>query len=144
MTIAVDAVTKSRTIAAPGGVLLVACYELGHQPFNLASPRAALRAAGFAPLAVDTSVETLDDAAIEAATLVAISVPMHTALRLGVAVAERIRAVNPAAHLCLYGHYAHLNAEYLLAEVCDSVVGGEYETTLSQTSARRYSALRWA
>ena len=130
MTTALDRVSTGPAITAPGGVLLVACYELGHQPFNLASPRAALRAAGFAPLAVDTSVESLDDDAIEVATLVAISVPMHTALRLGVAVAERVRAVNPAAHLCLYGHYAHLNAEYLLAEVCDSVVGGEYETTL--------------
>ena len=130
MTIGVARVSTRQSVAEPGGVLLVACYELGHQPFNLASPRAALRASGFAPAAVDTSVDTLADAAIEAAALVAISVPMHTALRLGVAVAERVRAINPGAHLCLYGHYAHLNAAYLLDQIADSVVGGEYETTL--------------
>lgn len=132
MTVLSNPVSTRPDIAEHGGVLLVACYELGHQPFNLASPRAVLREAGFAPRAVDTSVETLDDATIARADLVAISVPMHTALRLGVAVAERVRAVNPSAHLCLYGHYAHLNAAYLLDQVADSVIGGEYETTLVQ------------
>ena len=135
MTISLDRPSTRPGIAEPGGVLLVACYELGHQPFNLASPRAALRAAGLAPAAVDTSVETLTDEAIESADLVAISVPMHTALRLGVAVAERVRVVNPGAHLCLYGHYAHLNATYLLDQVADSVIGGEYESTLVQLAA---------
>ena len=135
MTISLDRISTRPDVVEPGGVLLVACYELGHQPFNLASPRAALRAAGLAPVAVDTAVETLTDEAIELAALIAISVPMHTALRLGVAVAERVRAVNPSAHLCLYGHYAHLNAAYLLDQVADSVVGGEYESTLVQLAA---------
>ena len=79
----------------PGAILLVACYELGHQPLSLASPLAVLRRAGFSPAAVDTSVSELSDEAIMRAKLVAISVPMHTALRLGMRVAERVRRLNP-------------------------------------------------
>jgi radical SAM superfamily enzyme YgiQ (UPF0313 family) len=112
---------------AHGAILLISCYELGHQPLNLASPLAALQHAGFAPIGVDTSVEALDDGIVRAARLVAISVPMHTALRLGVAVAERVRELNPRAHICFYGLYASLNGSYLLREYADSVIGGEFE-----------------
>ncbi len=115
---------------SPGGVLLVACYELGHQPLSLASPLATLRAADFAPHASDTSVEPLDDATLKAARLIAISVPMHTALRLGAAVAERARRVNPDATIVFYGLYASLNADYLLRALADAVIGGEYEQAL--------------
>lgn len=114
----------------PGAVLLISCYELGHQPLSLASPLGTLRRAGNAAVAVDTSVEELTDAAIAAARLVAISVPMHTALRLGTRVAERVRVVNPAAHICFYGLYASLNANYLLRAHADSIIGGEYEEAL--------------
>jgi radical SAM superfamily enzyme YgiQ (UPF0313 family) len=55
---------------------------------------------------------------------------MHTALRLGVRVAEEIRRVNPACHICFYGLYASLNAEYLLGHSGDSVIGGEFESAL--------------
>jgi radical SAM superfamily enzyme YgiQ (UPF0313 family) len=61
---------------------------------------------------------------------VAISVPMHTALRLGIRVARRVRAVNPNTHICFFGLYATLNADFLLRESGDSVIGGEYEETL--------------
>jgi radical SAM superfamily enzyme YgiQ (UPF0313 family) len=113
-----------------GAVLLVSCYELGHQPLNLASPFAHLGAAGFRPAAADLAVEELDDDAIRAARLIAISVPMHTALRLGARLAERIRGVNPEAHVCFFGLYATLNADYLLDGLGDFVVGGEYERAL--------------
>lgn len=114
----------------PGAILLVACYELGHQPLSLASPLAILRRAGFSPAAIDTSVSELPDEAITRARLVAISAPMHTALRLGTHVAARVRRLNPRAHICFYGLYATLNAEYLLRTVADSVIGGEYEESL--------------
>ncbi len=114
----------------PGSILLVACYELGHQPITLASPLAVLRRGGFAPTAIDTSVDALPDSAIDRAQLVAISVPMHTALRLGTRVAEGVRARNPQAHICFYGLYAWLNAEYLLRAHADSIIGGEYEEAL--------------
>ena len=64
------------------------------------------------------------------ARLVAISVPMHTALRLGVAVAARVRALNPACHIAFYGLYAVLNADALLGGVADSVLAGESEDAL--------------
>jgi radical SAM superfamily enzyme YgiQ (UPF0313 family) len=41
-----------------------------------------------------------------------------------------IRAKNPACHICFYGLYASINAEYLLKRLADSVVGGEYEVPL--------------
>lgn len=119
-----------KSLRAPGAILLVSCYELGHQPLSLASPLAFLRQAGYAPAAVDTQVDELPDAAIARACLVAIAVPMHTALRLGVAIAERVRAANPSAHLCFYGLYATLNADYLLRWHADALIGGEYEQAL--------------
>ncbi|HEX9069358.1 MAG TPA: CUAEP/CCAEP-tail radical SAM protein [Ktedonobacterales bacterium] len=119
----------------PGGVLLVACYELGHQPLSLASPLAMLRARGFRPAVVDASLDAVDDDVLRAARLVAIATPMHTALRVGVGVAERARAVNPAAHICFYGLYAHLNADYLLREWADSLISGEYEEALCGLAA---------
>src|SRR5215467_10504607 len=97
----------------PGDVLLIACYELGHQPLAVAWPTAFLERAGYRPAALDVSLEALDADAIRRARLVAIAVPMHTALRLGVVVAERVRALNPTCHLCFVGLYASLNAEYL-------------------------------
>ncbi len=98
----------------PGAILLISCYEQGHQPLSIASPAAVLRAAGFAPAALDLSQQALDPAVVRRATLVAISVPMHTALRLGVRAAERIRAINPDAGIAYYGLYATLNAVTLL------------------------------
>jgi radical SAM superfamily enzyme YgiQ (UPF0313 family) len=116
-----------------GDIVLVSCYELGHQPLGLASPLAFLRQHGFAPTSLDLSVDFLDQAAsrsLASARLVGISVPMHTALRLGVQVAARVRGLNPRAHICFYGLYAPLNARYLLGSGADSVRGGEYEVAL--------------
>jgi radical SAM superfamily enzyme YgiQ (UPF0313 family) len=126
--------TKPETHAAPlreyGAVLLLSCYELGHQPLALASPLAFLERAGFAPAALDLSVEPFDPGRVARARLVAISVPMHTALRLGMQVAAEVRRVNPGCHVCFYGLYASLNADYLLTNGGDSVLGGEFEAAL--------------
>lgn len=116
-------------------ILLVSCYELGHQPLAVASPLAFLERAGFAPEALDISVEQFDAEKAARAGLVAISVPMHTALRLGVRVADQIRRINPGCHICFYGLYASLNAEYLLAHCGDSVIGGEFESALVALAA---------
>jgi radical SAM superfamily enzyme YgiQ (UPF0313 family) len=111
-------------------VLLVSCYELGHQPLGLAWPLALFRQAGFDVAALDLAVQPFDDRLARAAHLVAIAAPMHTALRLGVAAADRVRAINPGAHICFWGLYAGLNADYLLATAADSVVAGENESAL--------------
>ena len=114
----------------PGAILLISCYELGHQPIGLASPLGFLERAGYVPDVMDIAVETLDVEKAARAEFVGICVPMHTALRLGVHVATRLRRINPTCHICFYGLYASLNAEYLLEHHADSVIGGEYETPL--------------
>lgn len=113
-----------------GKILLISCYELGHQPFQLASLLAMLHQAGYTPTAVDTTVEDLTDETIKQAKFVGISVPMHTALRLGQQIAQRIRSINPEATICFYGLYALLNADYLLQDQIDAAIGGEYEEPL--------------
>ena len=124
------AISLTGSLREPGAILLISCYELGHQPLGLALPLAFLEEAGYRPEALDIAVETFDPEQAGRARFVGISVPMHTALRLGVRVAERIRQLNPACHICLYGLYAVLNAEYLLDHVADSVIGGELEMPL--------------
>ena len=111
-------------------ILLVSCYELGHQPAGLAVPMGFLRRAGFAAEAMDISVEGFDEAKARRARFVGISVPMHTALRLGLRIAEQIRRINADCHICFYGMYATLNADYLLDTVADSAIGGEVEEEL--------------
>jgi radical SAM superfamily enzyme YgiQ (UPF0313 family) len=111
-------------------VLLVSCYELGHQPAGLAVPLGFLRRAGLSAEAIDISVQGFDEARARAARFVGVSVPMHTALRLGHRIAEQVRRINPDCHICFYGMYATLNADYLLDTVADSVIGGEVEEEL--------------
>jgi radical SAM superfamily enzyme YgiQ (UPF0313 family) len=117
-------------LAKPGAILLVSTYELGHQPLSLAAPLAHLARAGFAPAAADTAVEALDDAAIRRARLVAVAVPMHTALRLSAQVVERVRTQNPDAVIALYGLYAWLNGDHLLHAGADAVIAGDAEAPL--------------
>src|ERR1044072_8599569 len=123
-------------------ILLVSGYELGHQPAGLAVPMGFLRRAGFAAAALDVSVQGFDEAKARRARFVGISVPMHTALRLGVRIAERVRRLNPDCHVCFYGLYATLNADYLLDTVADSIIGGEVEEELV-TLARAAAAGEW-
>ena len=112
-------------------VLLVSTYELGHQPFGLASPAAWLAEAGAEVSCLDLAVETLDEEAIRGAGLIAIYLPMHTATRLAGIVVPRIRAFNPSAHLCFYGLYAPLNEAFLRTELGGgTILGGEFESGL--------------
>ena len=114
----------------PGAILLVSCYELGHQPLGLAWPRAFLEQAGYAPETLDLAVEPFDADKARRARLVAISVPMHTALRLGVRAAEQVRRLNGSCRIVFHGLYALLNAEHLSAHGADAVLGGELEQEL--------------
>ncbi len=114
-----------------GAVLLVSCYELGHQPLGLALPAAFLERAGFHPACLDVATQALDLKMIRRAGFVGISAPMHTALRLGLRAALIVRDANPDCHICFFGLYAILNAGYLLDRVADSIIGGEYEQPLT-------------
>src|SRR5579885_2024236 len=115
-------------------VILISSYELGHQPFHVASPAAHLLAEGHTVHCNDLAVERLKEDLVRQADFVGISIPMHTAIRLGVQIAQRLRRLNPSCHICLYGLYASLNKEYLLRTCADSLVGGEYEQPISQVS----------
>ena len=110
-----------------GDILLVSTYELGHQPFALAALGSFLEQSGFRPAYVDTSIETLETAALARAKLVAIAVPMHTALRLGAQVLARVRESNPRAKAGFFGLYAPLNGDELVRLGADFVLGGECE-----------------
>jgi len=118
------------TVTAPGGVLLLSCYELGHQPFALVNAAAALRQAGFTPSLNDLAVESLDAAKVRAARVVGFSTPMHTAMRLAIPEAERARKLNPLCHIVFFGLYAELNREYLISTVADTCFGPEFESDL--------------
>jgi len=113
-------------------VLLISTYELGRQPFGLASPAAWLREAGAQVRALDLSRQPFHDAAVRDATMIAFYLPMHTATRLAVPVIRRVRELNPAARLCAYGLYAPVNADYLRKLGVDAVFGGEFEPQLVQ------------
>jgi radical SAM superfamily enzyme YgiQ (UPF0313 family) len=121
---------RTGSLRAPGAILLVSCYELGHAPHGIAVPAAFLRRAGFDPAVLDLSVEALDPGRVTCARLIVISVPMHTALRLGVRAAGEFRGLHPDAHICFHGLYAALNAEWLLAHGGDTAIGGETEQAL--------------
>jgi radical SAM superfamily enzyme YgiQ (UPF0313 family) len=109
-------------------VLLVSTYELGHQPLHVASPAAALRAAGHDVRCVDLAVERWHD--VEWAERVAFSVPMHTAMRLAVRAAEQLRAARPELPICFYGLYAPVSGDRTLGRVADHLIAGEYEQEL--------------
>lgn len=112
-------------------MLLVSCYELGHQPLGLAWPKAFLERAGFAPDTVDLAVAPLDAAQVDRARVAAIAVPMHTALRLGARAAERITQRNPECRIVFHGLYALLNAEHLRSHHgAAAVLGSESEAEL--------------
>ena len=111
-------------------ILLISTYELGRQPFGLASPAAWLRAEGHEVTLADLSCGPLPLPAVQQAALIAFFLPMHTATRLFLTVVDKVRAVNPAAHLCAYGLYAALNDALLRRAGVHSVIGGEFEQPL--------------
>jgi hypothetical protein len=101
-------------------VLLVATYELGHQPGNLAGPAARLRLRGHDVQVLDTAVDAWDADLVAWADRVAFSVPMHTATRLA-----RELASTVDKPVCCYGLYAAM-----CSDVADAVLAGEYEDAL--------------
>ncbi len=117
-------------------VVLISTYELGRQPFGLASPTAWLRAQGHEVGCLDLSREALDETAIRAAGLVAFYVPMHTATRLAAQLVEPVQQMNPRAHVCFYGLYAPMNEEYLRGLGVQTILGGEFEEGLAQLAQR--------
>jgi radical SAM superfamily enzyme YgiQ (UPF0313 family) len=111
-------------------IVLISTYELGRQPFGLASPAAWLRERGHGVTCLDLSRESLNEQALREAQLIAFYVPMHTATRLTLELLGPIRRIIPQAHLCAYGLYAPLAAASFRAQGVDSLLGGEFEQAL--------------
>ncbi len=117
-------------------IVLISTYELGRQPFGLASPAAWLRKRGHKVVSLDLARQSLDEAAIADAQLIAIYLPMHTATRLAAQLIPQLCKQNPSAHLCCYGLYAPMNAEYLRELGVTTILGGEFEEALVQLAER--------
>jgi len=117
-------------------VVLISTYELGRQPFGLASPAAWLRAAGHEVTMADVSCSPMPRVAVEQAGLIAFFLPMHTATKLSLRLLDRVKQVNPGAHLCAYGLYAPLNERLLRGAGVGTILGGEFETGLVDLACR--------
>ena len=94
-------------------VVLLSVYDMGRQPFGLASAAAALAAAGLEVKCADLSRERLGESDVRSADAVGFFLPMHTATRLMVPVIDRVRQLNLSARLVAFGLYAPLNGTLL-------------------------------
>ncbi|MGH9141136.1 MAG: CUAEP/CCAEP-tail radical SAM (seleno)protein [Vicinamibacterales bacterium] len=135
--------------------LLISTYEMGRQPFGLASAAAWLRNDGWTVACVDAAKEKLSVDNLRGPQLVGFHLPMHTATRLAGPLIAATRRENPQARICAFGLYAPLNADWLHGLGVDEIFGGEFEEELaawaddtqstlhsSQSSqSRRFSAL---
>jgi radical SAM superfamily enzyme YgiQ (UPF0313 family) len=117
-------------------VVLISTYELGRQPFGLASPAAWLRQRGAQVTCLDLSRESFREESVREADLIAFFVPMHTATRLAVELLDPVRELNPNAHLCFYGLYAPVNEGYLRSLGVQTILGGEFEEGLAHLAER--------
>jgi radical SAM superfamily enzyme YgiQ (UPF0313 family) len=118
-------------------IVLISTYDLGRQPFGLASPAAWLRAEGHHVATADLSREPFPADAITRADWVAFHLPMHTATRMAVPRIEEVRRLNPSARICCYGLYAPVNEKMLRALGVTHVIGGEFERALGDVIAGR-------
>src|SRR5262249_59947267 len=78
-------------------VVLLSTYDLGRQPFGLASPAAWLARAGAVVACNDLAVEPLNEAAVRGADFVAFHLPMHTAPRPPAREGPPLRPPGPRA-----------------------------------------------
>jgi len=121
-------------------ILLLSTYDLGRQPFGLASPSAWLERAGFEVCCRDLSRDPLHDDDVRRASLVAFYLPMHTATRLALPVIDRVRSQNPSATICAYGLYAPLSETLLRERGVTAVIGPEAEEELVRLAGGQPSA----
>lgn len=117
-------------------VVLISTYELGRQPFGLASPAAWVRETGAEVTCIDTSREPLNGQAVRGAALIGFYVPMHTATRLAVEVLREVQRINPQVHVCFYGLYAPMNETWLRRLGAHTILGGEFEEGLASLVRR--------
>jgi radical SAM superfamily enzyme YgiQ (UPF0313 family) len=112
-------------------ILLLGTYELGRQPFGLASPAAWLRKRGHAVECRDLSRQSLDEATVGDAQLIVFYLPMHTATLLALQWARMVKESSPSAVLAACGLYAPLNESHLRAAGFSAIFGPEFESDLA-------------
>lgn len=117
-------------------IALIATYELGRQPFGLASPAAWLTRRGHEVVCLDLSRQAIEVGALAGAGLIGFYVPMHTAARLTLELMKALRGSNRDAHFCVFGLYAPLNEESFRKAGADSVLGAEFEEDLAKLAQR--------
>ena len=127
----VGALLRSSRYTPGVRVLLVSTYELGHQPLSVATAAASLTRGGHEVRCADVAVESLDVRDVDWAEKVALSVPMHTAMRLAREVAGSIRQRRPGMPLCFFGLYAGTAKDLVRDSPGDAVIAGEYEPGLT-------------
>lgn len=121
-------------------IFLISTYDLGHQPFGLASPAAWLRAEGHQVDLADLSREALDPELVRAADWVGFHLPMHTAARMATARIEDVKRLNPRARIACFGLYAPVNESLLRGLGVQAIVGGEFEQALLDAIGGRGAA----
>ena len=111
-------------------VLLLSTYDLGHQPFALASAAARLRGEGIPVTCNDVAVDDLNEEAVAGADLIAIHLAMHTATRLSLELLPRLVALNSDATYVFFGLYAPMARELITEDITAHFIGGEIEDEL--------------
>ena len=111
----------------PIRVALISTYELGRQPVHLAAPAGRIRKAGHEVRTLDLAVESWNDQLVDWADVLAFSAPMHTALRLAVGAAERVRRRRGDIPIAVYGLYAEVAGS---DGPFSRAIAGEYEGEL--------------
>jgi radical SAM superfamily enzyme YgiQ (UPF0313 family) len=120
-----------------GSALLISTYEMGRQPFGLASAAAWLGAAGWRVDAIDAAKEQLTSERLAGADLIGFHLPMHTATRLAGPIVAAARRANPRARIAAFGLYAPLNDAWLRGLGVDAIFGGEFEEDLTDWAEQR-------
>lgn len=106
-------------------IALVASYELGHQPLQVAAPAAQLRVRHHEVRVVDLSVQPWDPELVDWADRIVFSVPMHTASRIARQAIAATRDRRPELPIACVGLYA-----LTMTDVADAVISGEVDRAL--------------
>ncbi len=111
------------------GVLVVALYELGRPPSDAMTLVNSLRADGLSATWCDLAVDEWSEE-FGTCDLAVFLVPMHTAARLVVEAAARLRVERPTLPTGTFGLYAHVAGPQLEASVDMSFGPDEYPALL--------------
>jgi len=121
-------------------ILLLSTYEMGRQPFGLASPAAWLRGEGHSVDVIDLSRDPLPPDLVRRSDGIALYLPMHTATVLALELLPQLKRLNPETRLAAYGLYAPVNAPRLREAGVEAILGGEFEHGLVRWARGEHAA----